>query len=108
MELHVLGATGDSKLWHAIRKADTSWPQEFKDVATLVPSSPGGKFRAVAAATNGQELHVLAATREGMLLHTIRKPKPSGAGFKWDSFRDVKESAGERGRFAALATAGSP
>jgi hypothetical protein len=104
-DLHVLVVTEDRKLWHTIRKADTSWAQQFEDVDRPV-GGPSGKFRAVAAATTGQELHVLAATHEGTLLHTIRQP--SGGELKWDPFRDVEQSAGEQGRFAALATATSP
>jgi hypothetical protein len=41
LDLHVVGATSDGKLWHAIRFASGSWQPFFGDVKAQESNDPG-------------------------------------------------------------------
>lgn len=80
--LHVL-VVADEQLWHTVRASNGFWTPinrhgtAFGNVGKAVggeaASGQSGRFRAVAAYTQGLDLHVLAATDKG-LWHTVRKP----------------------------------
>lgn len=90
--LHVCGLTDDGKLWHAIRRADTSWIP-FDDVKAK--ASDPGAFISVATGV-GKELHVTGATSDGRLWLATRQIDGT-----WTPFDDVEAGAGERGSFSA-------
>jgi hypothetical protein len=80
--LHVL-VVADGKLWHTVRSpgglADSHWTTKtangtsFADVGAVV-GGESGKFMAVTAYTTRKDLHVVAATDNKKLWHTIRTP----------------------------------
>jgi hypothetical protein len=100
--LHVL-VVADGKLWHTVRAENGQWTPvptggtAFGDVGAAA-AGEDGKFSAVAAYTMRTDLHVLAATNNKKLWHTIRKPTGNAPihevrGGKWIS------PSGVHGRF---------
>src|SRR5215218_9215528 len=130
-DLHVLVVTPDGTLCHALRYGAGAGPKigrwtDLADVATVVsppPGSPGGigPIRAVTAATDGLNLHVLAATEDGKLWQTVRtgKPRPdlSAKWSRWNQYRTNQQPNPqfpdrcrkvEPGKFKTLTTARVP
>jgi hypothetical protein len=111
MDLHVIGATTDGKLWHTLRRgqpAERSW-EPFGDVKRQARGV--GSFVDVDCARELRDvgdseglLHVVGVTGDGRLWYTVRDP---ALNFGWTPFRDVELSAGGTGPFlrAAVATA---
>jgi hypothetical protein len=71
-ELHVVGTTySDSKLWHAIRRANGTW-----SYFGAVPAPyPGAVFSSASVSVNSatDELHLAGVTPDGNLWHTVRQ-----------------------------------
>ena len=104
-DLHVVGATSDGKLWHTIRFADGSWQPAFGDVKAQESNDPGPFTDNIrcAVADNG-DLHVVGATSDGKLWHTIRFANGSWQPF----FGDVKaQESSDPGPFIAIGVASS-
>jgi hypothetical protein len=110
--LHVLVVTDDDggRLWHTVRAQNGFWTPtqpngtSFGDVGDVV-SGESGKFRAVAAATDGLDLHVLAATDNKKLWRTIRRPRsgvPIHEGGVWGPFKEVDKQGEAKGRLFLL------
>ena len=95
--LHVLVVTIDGKLCHALRSGAGPKPTDrwtnLADVAAVVSPPPGspdgiGRIRAVTAAADGLNLHVLAATEDGKLWQTVRTGKPHpDLSSKWSGWK---------------------
>ncbi len=99
--LHLVGLTGDGKLWHTIRFANNSWQSSFGDVKAQESNDPG-PFTAVSCAGTGGDLHVVSLTEGGKLWHTIRFANGS-----WQSsFGDVNaQESNDPGPFTAISCA---
>lgn len=110
--LHVLFVTPDGKLWHTIRSGTTGLWTKLGDVAGRVPggiqpheTEPHGIgiVKAVAAATDRLDLHVLAVTAEDKLWYTIRRE--SGKWDPWERYKNAQSSEVEPRLLKTLATA---
>jgi hypothetical protein len=128
--LHVLVVTSDGTLCHALRSGAGPKPTDrwtnLANVAAVVsppPESPHGigRIRAVTAATDGLNLHVLAATEDGKLWQTVRKgkkhPDTSAEWSGWNRYRTDQQpnpqfpdrcTKVEPGKFTTLTTARVP
>jgi hypothetical protein len=122
MTVQVFGVDTDGGLWHTVRDAGGLWTSEndngtrFGDVGRVV-GGERGSFTAVAAFTEGSELHVLAATDndEGdrnKLWHAVRQPKdgePIREAGTWIAFKAEDRQEGARQRqFLVLESASGP
>jgi hypothetical protein len=114
MDLHVIGAATDGKLWHTLRleqPAERSW-QPFGDVKRQAQAGNDvGPFIDVDCARELRDvsdsegiLHVVGVTGDGRLWYTARDP---ALPFGWTRFGPVGLGAGEPRPFlrAAVATA---
>jgi len=111
MDLHVIGATTDGKLWHTLRRgqpAERSWEpfgdvkNQARGVGSFVDVDCARELGGVAASEG--LLHVVGVTTDGRLWYTVRD---RALEFNWTPFRDVGLSADGRRPFlrAAVATA---
>jgi hypothetical protein len=108
-DLHVLGVTGDGKLWHTSLVTEDLW-QPFEDLTARIGGNGGG-FQDVGVTEligeGGQALHVCVVVQtqpgERRMLHTVRS-----ANGTWDSFEDVTDPqlAGLPGAFVSVDCAG--
>ena len=107
--LHVL-VVADGKLWHTVRSPGPGAPwapktangTSFGDVGAVV-GGESGKFKAVTAYTTGKDLHVVAATDDKKLWHTIRRPTGDAPiheakGGKWIKFEEEKRQGAAKGQ----------
>jgi hypothetical protein len=85
-ELHAVSVGSNSKVYHAVRRADGSW-QDFRDIGPVAgtPGTPAD----IAVAAAGSALQLVLSTTEGGLYHSIRFADGS-----WQRFGDVKGEAG--------------
>ena len=98
-DLQAAGRTDSGSLFHTIRfSAEGNW-QPFGDVKDQ--AGDPGHISAVACAEVGGDLHLVAVTDGGALVHTIRF-SPAG---NWQPFGDVKGQAGDPGHISAVACA---
>lgn len=92
---HIVGVTGDGRIWLASRLADGSW-RGWRDLelTRFVITANGvlidgeqitdvGTFHRAAATASSEGLHLLGVTTDGRLWHQLR-PDP------WAAFRDVE------------------
>jgi hypothetical protein len=99
--LHIVGATTEGRLWHAVRHP-SGW-EPFADIESR--AGERGRFVDVACAEVAGNLHVVAVTddsqaQETRVWHTIRYSN------SWQPFDDIEWAAGDRGNFVAVDCAG--
>jgi peptidoglycan hydrolase-like protein with peptidoglycan-binding domain len=82
-DLHALVVTSDGRLWHTIRADATGRWSKFGDVE-IGGAGNIGAVTAVAAATQGRNLHVVAVNRTGELHRTTWNHETPTSSASWD------------------------
>ncbi|GHO84945.1 hypothetical protein [Dictyobacter formicarum] len=101
--LHVTALTRFGAIWHTIRFSNGSWQSSFGNVNDQESNGNALSFTDVDCATIGENLHVCAIDRNGILWHTIRF-----ANGTWQSFFgnvNDQESNGKTLRFTSVGCA---
>lgn len=103
--LHVLVVSSDGRLWHIRRDRNRNW-SEFGDVEKG-GAGQIGTVTAVAAATEGTALHILAANSSKELHETVWHPSTPTSPASFDpKFHKVGTWKPANGKLHTLATAG--
>lgn len=102
-DLHVIAATTSGKILHTIRFSNGNWQPYFGDIEQWW-TGEAGSFLSIACAGLNNELHVIAATTSGKILHTRRL-----ANTNWQpNFGDIEQWwTGEAGNFKKVSCAAS-
>jgi hypothetical protein len=112
VDLHVIGATTDGKLWHTMRFEEPEAGRRWQDLGDVkVQTGDVGAFVDVDCAREFVEpldpqgiLHVVGVTSDGRLWYTARDPVTHG----WKPFRDGELSADGPGPFLRAAVTAAP
>lgn len=91
--LHICCVDDQGHLWHTLQNG-WQWQPYFGDIEG-VAGNIGNVLRVSCTEVGYGDLHVCAVTKDGKLWHTIRNQYA----FSWQTFIDVEEQAGNRGRF---------
>jgi hypothetical protein len=105
--LHVLVVSSDGRLWHARRDRDRRW----SDFGNVEGGGAGdiGTVTAVAAATEGAALHILAVNSSKELHETVWNPPTPTAAARFDPrFHKVGTWDPAKGRLHTVASSGFP
>jgi hypothetical protein len=101
-ELHLVALTSDGKVWHTIREATSTW-LPFRNIAVPTGGLPPGVVSAVSAALVTCYLHVVVATSDGTLWHTIRNCDGTWTPY----FLPIMAGAGNPGQVGSVSIAGN-
>lgn len=102
VELHVVGMTDDSKIWHTMRDGGGNWAPFGDVIRQTLGIDPAGTQDVACAIDPKGDLHVVVVANDGQLLHTIRR-KADGL---WTDMANIRTAQGDQlqqGKFTAVA-----